>query len=144
MSASDRVIAEARSWLGTPYHHAACVKGVGVDCAMLVKAVYEAAGLVSPFEVSFYPPDWHLHRDEERYLGFVAERASASDRPQPGDLALFRFGHCVSHGAIVIDRDWLIHSYIGRGVVLTTWNSPELLYPKGTPRLHSVWRVRGM
>ena len=34
------VVAEARSWIGTPYHHAADVKGHGVDCAMLLIRVY--------------------------------------------------------------------------------------------------------
>ena len=26
------VVAEAESWLGTPYHHEARIKGHGVDC----------------------------------------------------------------------------------------------------------------
>jgi cell wall-associated NlpC family hydrolase len=28
------VVAEARSWLGTPFHHQGRVKAAGVDCAM--------------------------------------------------------------------------------------------------------------
>lgn len=30
----------ARTWLGTPYHHQASVKGVGCDCLGLVRGVY--------------------------------------------------------------------------------------------------------
>ncbi|MDO6044547.1 hypothetical protein Q4P48_08410 [Neisseria gonorrhoeae] len=41
-----RIVEEARSWLGTPYHHHAMVKGAGVDCAMLLVAVYGAVGLL--------------------------------------------------------------------------------------------------
>jgi cell wall-associated NlpC family hydrolase len=40
------VIVEARRWLNTPYHHAAAVHGVGVDCLMLLCCVYSAAGVV--------------------------------------------------------------------------------------------------
>ena len=29
----ERVVAEALSWLGTPYAHRQRLKGVGVDCA---------------------------------------------------------------------------------------------------------------
>jgi cell wall-associated NlpC family hydrolase len=40
------VVEEARSWAGTPFRHQARVKGVGVDCAQLVIAVGEAAGVM--------------------------------------------------------------------------------------------------
>jgi cell wall-associated NlpC family hydrolase len=48
MSASQRaaVVAEAKTWIGTPYHHAADVKGHGVDCAMLLVRIYGDLGLV--------------------------------------------------------------------------------------------------
>ena len=29
------VVKEAESWIGTPFHHAARVKGAGIDCLML-------------------------------------------------------------------------------------------------------------
>jgi len=35
MAGNQSLIDEARTWLGTPYHHQPRVKGVGVDCAML-------------------------------------------------------------------------------------------------------------
>ena len=70
------VVAEARRWLGTPYHHAARVRGAGVDCAMLPAAVYRTAGLIPDFTIERYPPDWHLHRDTERYLDIVTRHAT--------------------------------------------------------------------
>ena len=36
------VIAEARSWIGTPYRHQASLKGVGCDCLGLVRGVWRA------------------------------------------------------------------------------------------------------
>lgn len=41
------VIAEARTWLGTPFRHQAKVKGLGCDCAQLVIAAGEACGLLA-------------------------------------------------------------------------------------------------
>lgn len=45
MPTHDDVITEARSWIGTPYHHQQCAKGHGVDCGMLVVGVGHALGL---------------------------------------------------------------------------------------------------
>jgi hypothetical protein len=36
------IVAEARSWIGTPYHHQASVKHVGCDCLGLVRGVWRA------------------------------------------------------------------------------------------------------
>lgn len=120
MSESDRraaVIAEACTWLGTPYHHQARLKGAGVDCAQILIAVYANTGMIDEFDTGYYPPDWMLHREEERYLGFVLERAHEVPEPQPGDIVLYKFGRCFSHAGIVIDWPQIIHSYRGLGVV---------------------------
>jgi NlpC/P60 family putative phage cell wall peptidase len=115
------VVAEARSWLGTPYHHEAQVKGAGVDCAQLLIGVFSAPGvaLIEPLDVPRYPPDWHLHRSAERYLAIVLDHArEIAGPPGPGDIVLWRFGRCFSHGAIVVDWPTVIHAYVGRACVL--------------------------
>lgn len=49
------VVAEARSWLQTPWVHQARTKGVAVDCAGLVIGVARELGLVEPdFDVNGY------------------------------------------------------------------------------------------
>ena len=108
-----RVVAEARSWLGTPYHHRGKIKGAGVDCAQLPLCVYVGAGMLRDFDTGEYPHDWHQHRDEERYAGFVlgvARELGGIDEVRPGDLILFKFGRAYSHGALVIDLPVLIHA----------------------------------
>ena len=95
------VVAEARSWCGTPYHHQADVKGAGCDCAMLLVRVYVDLGLGAPFDPRPYPQDWHLHRSDERFLGWVNERASPVATPKPGDVIMLRYGRAYSHGGIV-------------------------------------------
>lgn len=109
------VVDAALSWEGTPYHHMARIKGAGVDCATLLQAVFVEAGLIPDKPVDYYPPDWHLHRSDERYLKQVIEHAREIEgAPQPGDVALWKFGRCFSHGAIVIKWPIIIHAYVGR------------------------------
>jgi cell wall-associated NlpC family hydrolase len=123
MTTSDlrqKIVAEARSWLDTPYHHAADVKGVGVDCAMLLLRVYVDLGLAEPFDPRPYPHDWHLHRDEERYADALLSRAHRVEAPLPGDAVIFRVGRCYSHGAIVTRAEPLtiVHAVLQYGRVV--------------------------
>lgn len=114
----QKILEEARSFLNTPYHHQGRIKGVGVDCAMLLAEVYEKAGLVPFLDPRPYPRDWHLHRNEERYLGWVRRYGREVSAPDPGDVALFQFGRCVSHGAVVVQWPIIIHSYLTDGCIL--------------------------
>lgn len=114
----EQVVREALSWERTPYHHRARVKGVGVDCAQLPIAVYSAVGLIPAIEPD-YSPQWMLHRDEEQYLGWVRRFAREIPRAEagPGDFAIWKFGRCYSHGAIVLDLPHVLHALIlGGGV----------------------------
>ena len=121
------VVAEAREWLGTPYHHMGRVKGAGTDCLMMLAEVYEAAGVVPHIEVPFYPPDWHLHHNAERYLdGIMRYAREIPGPPLPGDVALFKFGRCFAHGAIVIDWPLLIHAWHNAGVLYASATQPQL------------------
>ncbi len=120
------VVEEARGWIGTPFHHEARVKGAGVDCLMMLAEVYERAGVVGPIAVPYYPADWHMHRDVERYMeGLLGYARPIEGPPLPGDIALFRFGRTYSHGAIVVEWPRLIHAYWAIGVV---WGDATL-YP---------------
>lgn len=111
----------ARTWIGTPYAHMARVKGPngGVDCSMILAEVYEECGLIPHLDIGFYPPDWHLHRNDERYLDEMLNHAVEVFRdPLPGDIVLWRFGRTFSHGAIVSEWPVVIHAYLRVGVVL--------------------------
>jgi cell wall-associated NlpC family hydrolase len=122
------VVAEAESWIGTPYRAAQRVKGPagGVDCLTLVVEVYERTGVVPHHDVPFYPHDWHLHRDIERYLNGVLEYACEVAVPRPGDVVLFRFGRCFAHGGIVTHWPRLVHAWNGAGVVPADADQPLL------------------
>lgn len=130
------IVAEALSWVNTPYHHAADVKGVGVDCAMLPVRVFVGLGLVPTFDPRPYPHDWMLHRDDERYLGWVERFADRVEEGAPGDLVLFRVGRCLAHGGIVIEPGVMVHADLHAGRVercdIRRW----------ADRIGGYWRIR--
>jgi cell wall-associated NlpC family hydrolase len=143
MTPEDRqnVAREAISWLRTPYHHQASIKGVGVDCVMLMIEVYRSCGLVpASVDPRPYAYDWHMHRSDEIYLGGVEQLAERVEAPQPGDIALFQFGRCVSHGAIVIDWPLVVHAFIEHGAVVLTDISKSAAL---TSRLRGFYSLRG-
>ena len=117
------IVAEARAWIGTPFHHQARLKGVGVDCANLLVGVYSAVGAVPAISLDHYPPDWHLHQDTPRFMAYLlqyAEPIPASEQPQPGDIAMFRYGRQAAHGAIVSAWPLVIHAWLDVGRVVET------------------------
>ena len=128
MNPRQRVVAEAETWLRTPYHHMGRIKGSGTDCLMLLAEVYEAAGVIPHVDVPFYPPDWNLHREAERYLeGLMRYAREIKGPPQSGDVAVFKFGRCFAHGAIVVSWPRLIHAWCDAGVVFGDAAQPPLL-----------------
>ncbi len=138
------VVAEALSWLNTPFHHEAAVKGAGVDCAMLLREVYAAIGLTPRIDPGHYPADWHLHRTEERYLTWILEYARPVSHGLPGDIATYKFGRVISHAAIVVQWPVIIHTYT-RGCVLDDGDRNEELKERfvGFYRL-KVWAGGGV
>lgn len=106
------IVAEAQSWINTPFAHQGKVKGAGVDCGQLIAAVYETVLDWSPFDFGNYPKAWMLHRDEdaEFYLGIVKQHCVETREPLPGDIALFKYGRAYSHGAIVKSWPLVIHA----------------------------------
>ncbi|BAP88837.1 cell wall-associated hydrolase [Burkholderiales bacterium GJ-E10] len=112
------VLTEVRDWLGTPYHHAARVKGAGVDCLMLLLEVYGRAGVfarrgveVASIPIPRYARDIMLHRNEETYLEGIRRYAAEVMDPAPGNIALWKFGRIYSHAGIITDWPAIIHAY---------------------------------
>jgi len=137
------VVEAARSWIGTPYHHAADIKGAGVDCAMLLVRIYCDLGLVESFDPRPYTRDWMLHRDDERYLDWLLARAREVTFPEAGDVILFRFGRCYSHGGIVSAAHPLtiIHAFAPAHSVLEeeVMRSAELAEKLRLAKFASIW-----
>ena len=142
-SARAAVVAEARRWLGTPYHEGADIRGVGVDCGMLIVRVFVDLGLGPPFDPRPYPPDWMIHRDDEKYLRWLTETCREVEAPQPGDIAIFRFGRCYGHGGIIAGAEprSIVHAYADADSVIEEKFSQntELTKPARRVRYFSIW-----
>ena len=105
----NEVVAEARTWIGTHFHHQAHIKGVGVDCAGLVRGVAMNLGILQPnFE--------SLPRAKE-FMAYARNPNGASlmeacrlymteiDKAdmQPGDVVVMSFDKHPQHLAILGD-----------------------------------------
>lgn len=129
------VVAEARSWLGTPWHHCGAVKGAGVDCGYHLIKSFSAPGIIPDFSTGYYPSDWALNRKTERYLEFVKQYATEIPGPPlPGDIVMFKYGHCFSHGGIVVEWPLIIDARRdARMVTLTDVLKDQALLWEGQP-----------
>ena len=149
--ARSAIVAEAISWVGTPYHSNAMVKGKvggGTDCVMLLVAVYRELGLIPPeVDPRPYPPEWHIHQHEDLYmtgiLKYSREVRGPPDRePKPGDLVMFQVGRLFAHGAIVIAWPNVVHARSGSVVQFEDISKNTIgkralwLLPK---RFFSIW-----
>lgn len=114
------VVAEAKSWIGTPYHPHARLKRIGVDCAQIVLMVYANLGLIEAYDPEPYSQQWHLHRDGERYVMEVLKFAQEIpvEAARPADVILFKYGRAFSHGGILIEPNRIVHAVQRDGCVL--------------------------
>lgn len=134
------LVQAARSWLNTPYHHRARIRGAGVDCAQLLIGAYADAGLIAAFDTGEYPPDWMLHREEERFLAWIDRYLVEVDQPMAGDVAIWRFGRSFSHGAIVTDWPEFIHAYRVAGCVCLGNLGQDLDLSRRSVRFYSYFK----
>lgn len=119
------VIDEAKTWLGTPFHHMARVKGLrgGIDCGQYLICVFSAAGMIVDFEPKPYVQQFALHNSDESYLRYLSSVSTeiSESMAQPGDIVIYRVGRCFSHAAILIEP-WpgnIIHAINSLGVTIT-------------------------
>ena len=109
------VIEVAHSWLGTPFHDCARIKGVGVDCACLIAEVFAEAGLIERVAIPTYSPQFFLHQDEPILLSIIEgyTRAIPEIEARPADLVIYKFGRQFSHCGLIIPPGWpsILHAY---------------------------------
>jgi NlpC/P60 family putative phage cell wall peptidase len=118
---AERVVAAARSWIGTPYRHQASLKGIGCDCLGLVRGVWRETVGPEPEAPPPYAEDWAEAASAET-LAQAAERwllPGAPDDLRPGDVLLFRFsaGLPAKHAGILATPASFVHAYAAAAVV---------------------------
>lgn len=102
MIEKSRVVAVARSWIGTPFHHQARVKGAGVDCIGLVIGVARDLALVpEDFDVQGYAET----PDGRTLMRLAALHMTEIDRDAmgPGDVVVARFDQGAQHFGVLGD-----------------------------------------
>lgn len=118
---SEKVITAARSWLGTPYHDQASLRGVGCDCLGLARGVWRDVVGPEPFPMPPYSRDWGETGPRE----VLAEGARtmmpeiAPEEAGRGALVLFRMmpRAVAKHVGILTAPDRFIHAYERLGVI---------------------------
>jgi NlpC/P60 family putative phage cell wall peptidase len=121
MDMRARVIAEARSWIGTPYRHQASLKSVGCDCLGLVRGVWRGLYGSEPEALKPYSADWAEADGADALL--EAARRHFLEKPlaemAAGDVILFRWKplHAAKHAAIVSGPKKFVHAYEGHRVL---------------------------
>ena len=108
------IVDEARTWINTPYHHHAHVKGVGVDCAQLVYEVARNVGIVIHKELpDDYSQEWNIHNREERMLNYMEELGCRLTlTPAPGDIVAFKVGRAYGHVGILTSDNTFVHAFL--------------------------------
>ena len=125
------VVAEARTWIGTPYLHQASFKGAGADCLGLLRGVWRALLGDEPEPVPPYTDDWSEPSREETLLNAADRWLSRKDRDaaEVGDVLLFRMrqGGIAKHLGIqsaIGDGAAFVHAYTNHGVVESPLSEP--------------------
>lgn len=131
-----RVVAAARSWIGTPYHDQASTKGAGCDCLGLARGVWREVVGAEPGPLPPYSRDWgetsgrevllegaRAHMIEVPLATFAGTASGGSGAAgagaTAGALVIFRMqrGAVAKHCGILTGTGTLIHAYERLGVV---------------------------
>ena len=117
------ILAEALSWVGTPYRHQGSRKGVGCDCLGLVLGVWRAVYGAAPELPGAYAPDWAEAGEQDLFLDAMRRhcREKPLDAMSPGDLLLFRWRPHLpaKHAGILVEQNRFIHAYQGNAVTVS-------------------------
>jgi NlpC/P60 family putative phage cell wall peptidase len=119
MTHSNDIVAQARSWLGTPFHHQARLKKVGCDCLGLIVGVVDELELKDKNGVKLAAYDEVTYSKEpdgeyliQKLVDVLAE--IPVEEMRAGDLALFKVRANPQHLAILTDYEGgigMIHSF---------------------------------
>lgn len=136
------IVAIARSWVGTPYHHQASLKGVGTDCLGLVRGIWREIHAAEPEKIPPYTPSWSESSGAERMLEGARRhmREMTAGAMAPGDILLFRIreGAVAKHAGVLTTPSHMIHAQEGVPVCEVA------VSPWWRRRIAGVFRIPGV
>ncbi len=116
-----QIVAEARTWINTPYIHQASIKHVGCDCLGLVRGIWRELVGDEPQNTPAYSPAWAETGGREELFAAANAHFDQIDKANPiaGDLLLFRLRakSPAKHLGIYTGKNHFIHAYDGASVV---------------------------
>jgi NlpC/P60 family putative phage cell wall peptidase len=118
----QRIVAAARGWLGTPYHHQASLRGVGSDCLGLIRGLWREIYGEEPEAMPAYTTDWGSATGSETLLAAASRhliKLEDVSEAMPGDVLVFRMRDqgVAKHAGILTGHSRLVHAQEGLGVV---------------------------
>ena len=110
MTTRAEIIAEARSWLKTPYRHQGRLKGIASDCAGMVNKVGESKGCVSSEDAN--RKDYGREPDPIKMKAALDKLFIRVPKAEmrPGDIPWMRAQTKAQHIGILSERNTLIHA----------------------------------
>lgn len=149
-----QVVEVARSYVGTPWIHGACLKGVGIDCAQLLFAVFRECGIdvEVPPRYTLFDQFHVLHSQVKRYCKRIERIRNVEDIDEK-NFVLEDYTTKWREGDILLYRAKLMHNhagiYSGEGTMIHAYSSPGFMRVVEQPidyswyiRLHSVYRLK--
>jgi len=127
MTTRTQIRDRALEWVGTPYHHQACLKGVGADCVGLLRGVFIETYGYDPEKPPTYSPAWGESTKDELLLQAAGKYLTPVSGLNWGvsDVLVFRIRNAASakHCAIVVGDNKMIHAVSGRAVFVAGINA---------------------
>ncbi len=101
----------ARTYENTPYHHQGRKKHVGIDCAGLVLEISRELGIFQ--EGSDYD-GYSMNPDGFKLINNLRNHCIEKNinDMQEGDILLMRFKESPQHLAVLLEDNYIIHSYL--------------------------------
>lgn len=117
MNLEDKIIAEAKTWLGTPWHLNQRSKGLGVDCIRFITETLSTCGLEVGKIKNYYgkPKGNQLIEFLNRLQG-----TEVTDDITPGCLLVFDISGIPWHCALATSDNTMIHATVPSGVIETS------------------------
>ena len=129
----QKIIDEARTWIGTPFYHTGRERGVGVDCCGLLICVLNTIVGIN-----------YDNRDYSRIMpnGIMRAEVEVWCDPVcglwlPGDVILFSIAGMEQHVGFYAGNNRMIHSYQGANTV-----AEHIISPAWRKRIVCVYRLR--
>jgi NlpC/P60 family putative phage cell wall peptidase len=131
------VIAEARSWIGTPWVASGAAKGVGANCLGFLAGVARNVGLDTLADAFVPYGGFALPPQPAALLRGMRRHLARTPWPQarPADLLLFDLGDGLRHVALLTAPRTIIHATQSKGRVV----EHRLIWS-----VHSAYRIPGL